>query len=260
MGFRDGQGQRSGYGVMQVGDGTTYTGQWCGSKREGYGTLFFKGGVFEGQWLQGSAHGKGAIHFQNGDTFEGTYAHNKKAGPGVYTWADGTKESGEYVAGQKDGTHLWCSGNESWEVVYEKGSLVATRRLESGPAQGAEADAKLPPPPQSTQAPEEQENEAPRQVPDKARPLPRPTPPPSPPAKAMSLPSNRCRSDSAFRAQGFTDAEIALIERRSPPSSPAAPDSRAAQPGGCSARASRLMMESVLRASFSLSRKTYLAP
>ena len=168
MGFRDVQGQRSGYGVMQVGDGTTYTGQWCGSKREGYGTLFFKGGVFEGQWLQGSAHGKGAIHFQNGDTFEGTYAHNKKAGPGVYTWADGTKESGEYVAGQKDGTHLWCSGNESWEVVYEKGSLVATRRLESGPAQGAEADAKLLPPPQSTQAPEEQENEAPRQVPDKA--------------------------------------------------------------------------------------------
>ena len=112
-------------------DGTTYTGQWCGSKREGYGTLFFNGGVFEGQWLQGSAHGKGAIHFQNGDTFEGTYANNKKCGHGVYTWADGTKESGEYAGGQKDGLHLWHSGNESWEVVYDMGTVVATRRLDA---------------------------------------------------------------------------------------------------------------------------------
>ena len=142
MGFRDGQGQRNGYGVMQVDDGTTYTGQWCGSKREGYGTLFFKGGVFEGQWLQGSAHGKGSIHFQNGDTFDGTYAHNKKSGHGVYTWAGGTRESGEYVEGQKDGVHLWRSASESWEVVYDKGALVATRRVDGGTeAQAPEEEA-----------------------------------------------------------------------------------------------------------------------
>jgi len=241
VGFRDEQGQRSGYGVMQM-DGTTYTGQWCGSKREGYGTLFFNGGVFEGQWLQGSAHGKGAIHFQNEDTFEGTYANNKKCGHGVYTWADGTKESGEYAGGQKDGLHLWHSGNESWEVVYDMGTVVATRRLDAkveapGMKQDEATDAT-----ESTPAAEASAAQAQLQVPrvlDKARPAPRPTPPPSPLAKAAHavLPSNRCRSDSAFRAQGFTDEEIALIERRSPPSSPVAPaPDRAAQPGGCSAR------------------------
>ncbi|CAE7577465.1 ARC3 [Symbiodinium sp. CCMP2456] len=250
VGFRDGQGQKSGYGVMQM-DGTTYTGQWCGSKREGYGTLFFNGGVFEGQWLQGSAHGKGAIHFQNGDTFEGMYANNKKCGHGVYTRADGTKESGEYAGGQKDGLHLWCSGKESWEVVYDMGTVVATRRLdaskvesqgmkqdeatdatESTPAAAAAAAAAAA---EAEASAAQGQTQMPRVL-DKARPAPRPTPPPSPPAKAL-LPSNRCRSDSAFRAQGFTDEEIALIERRSPPSSPVAPaPDRAAQPGGCSAR------------------------
>ncbi|CAE7312369.1 MORN3 [Symbiodinium natans] len=268
MGFRDGKGQKSGYGVMQA-DGTTYTGQWCGSKREGYGTLFFKGGVFEGQWLQGNAHGRGAIHFQNGDTFEGTYAHNKKCGHGVYTWADGTNEAGEYLGGQKDGIHLWRSGSESWEVVYEKGTVVATRRVDTADAADtvdrsdtvttAKEDVTDLRPHRSSDVPSVSaaptaaeartastaragsEKETPRAL-DKARPAPRPTPPPSPPcpsAKAGqlgSLPSNRCRSDSAFRAQGFTDQEIALIERRSPPSSPAAAPDRAAQPGGCSVR------------------------
>lgn len=240
VGFRDRQGQRSGYGVMQM-DGTTYTGQWCGSKREGYGTLFFNGGVFEGQWLQGSAHGKGAIHFQNGDTFEGMYANNKKCGHGVYTWADGTKESGEYAGGQKDGLHLWCSGNESWEVVYDMGIVTATRRLDAskverqGMKQDEATDATESTPAAAEASAAQAQTQMPRVL-DKARPAPRPTPPPSPPAKAV-LPSNRCRSDSAFRAQGFTDEEIALIERRSPPSSPVAPaPDRAAQPGGCSAR------------------------
>ena len=74
LGFRNGQGQRDGFGVMQLEDGPTYTGQWSGSKREGHGTLFFEGGVFEGQWLAGQAHGKGVVHFKNGDSFQGNYA------------------------------------------------------------------------------------------------------------------------------------------------------------------------------------------
>ena len=45
-------------------NGPTYTGQWSGSKRDGHGTLFFEKGVFEGQWVQGNAHGKGMVHFK----------------------------------------------------------------------------------------------------------------------------------------------------------------------------------------------------
>lgn len=70
MGFRNEQGQRDGFGVMQVENGPTYTGQWSGSKRDGHGTLFFEKGVFEGQWVQGNAHGKGMVHFKNGDIKE----------------------------------------------------------------------------------------------------------------------------------------------------------------------------------------------
>lgn len=50
--------------LRQVENGPTYTGQWSGSKREGHGTLFFDKGVFEGQWIQGNAHGKGIVHFK----------------------------------------------------------------------------------------------------------------------------------------------------------------------------------------------------
>jgi hypothetical protein len=47
-----------------VENGPTCTGQWSGSKRDGHGTLFFEKGVFEGQWVQGNAHGKGMVHFK----------------------------------------------------------------------------------------------------------------------------------------------------------------------------------------------------
>ncbi|CAJ1410145.1 unnamed protein product [Effrenium voratum] len=214
VGFRNGHGQRDGFGVMQVKNGPTYTGQWSGSKREGHGTLFFDGGVFEGQWTAGNAHGKGAVHFKNGDTFQGNYANNKKCGHGVYKWADGTVESGDYLEGQKHGTHLWCKGSDAWQMTYDKGTLVATQRASDTETK---ADTK--------------EFVSQKLVLDKERPTPRPTPPPSPPKSEKAREAaNRCRSDSAFRAQGFTDAEIALIERKSPPSSPAPLPDRAFLP------------------------------
>ncbi|CAJ1445435.1 unnamed protein product, partial [Effrenium voratum] len=222
VGFRNGHGQRDGFGVMQVKNGPTYTGQWSGSKREGHGTLFFDGGVFEGQWTAGNAHGKGAVHFKNGDTFQGNYANNKKCGHGVYKWADGTVESGDYLEGQKHGTHLWCKGSDAWQMTYDKGTLVATQRASDTETK---ADTK--------------EFVSQKLVLDKERPTPRPTPPPSPPKSEKAREAaNRCRSDSAFRAQGFTDAEIALIERKSPPSSPAPLPDRAFLP--MSGRASGL--------------------
>ncbi|CAK9048115.1 unnamed protein product [Durusdinium trenchii] len=259
VGFRNGQGQRDGFGVMQVEDGPTYTGQWSGSKREGHGTLFFETGVFEGQWVSGKAHGRGMVHFKNGDTFQGSYADNRKMGHGVYTWSDGTVESGQYLEGQKHGAHTWSRGKERWEMVYEKGTLVATQRLD-------QPDAAVPgatPAEGSAQRAEEgspsREFVAQKWMTDEARVVPRPTPPPSPPkqpkpvqpgplkaggsstvlhaalsashASQTAAPSGaahdapsgaarfaapsaswRCRSDSGFRAQGFTDEEIARPE------------------------------------------------
>ncbi|CAK8995035.1 unnamed protein product [Durusdinium trenchii] len=297
VGFRNGQGQRDGFGVMQVEDGPTYTGQWSGSKREGHGTLFFETGVFEGQWVSGKAHGRGMVHFKNGDTFQGSYADNRKMGHGVYTWSDGTVESGQYLEGQKHGAHTWSRGKERWEMVYEKGTLVATQRLD-------QPDAAVPgatPAEGSAQRAEEgspsREFVAQKWMTDEARVVPRPTPPPSPPkqpkpvqpgplkaggsstvlhaalsashASQTAAPSGaahdapsgaarfaapsaswRCRSDSGFRAQGFTDEEIARhAQPTGPPSSPSGRESREkAQSRVCSASRTRPAAKSLPKA------------
>lgn len=240
LGFRNGHGQRDGFGVMQVENGPTYTGQWSGSKREGHGTLFFDKGVFEGQWIQGNAHGKGIVHFKNGDTFQGNYQQNRKCGFGTYTWADGTVESGDYLEGQKHGQHHWRRGDERWEMFYHQGDLVATKRREE--VEARKNSAKSAEVSKASDQKGKKEFVAQKLAMDKARPAPKPTPPPSPPSEQRAAvpstsTSSRCRSNSAFRAQGFTDEEIALMERKSPPSSPTHPlPDRAAQPGGSSAR------------------------
>ena len=74
--------------LRQVENGPTYTGQWSGSKREGHGTLFFDKGVFEGQWIQGNAHGKGIVHFKMLGWFKGLFSGDRQGwGPPGPTWA-----------------------------------------------------------------------------------------------------------------------------------------------------------------------------
>lgn len=137
MGFRNERGQRDGYGVMHGRDGTTYAGQWAHEQREGQGALIFGGGVFEGQWVQGRVHGDGVVNFKNGDVFRGRYRWNQKHGRGVYRWADGAEEVGEYVEGKKHGWHSWRYRTEAWDILYEKGLVVAAESVPASKLAGS---------------------------------------------------------------------------------------------------------------------------
>lgn len=128
LGFRSSGGQRDGFGVLRGKDGTTYSGQWKGGKREGHGALFFEGGVFEGSWERGNAIGTGNVYFKNGDRFVGPYHQNKKEGYGKYIWADGAAEEGVYARGIKSGWHFWKRGAEHWDLHYENGTVTAATR------------------------------------------------------------------------------------------------------------------------------------
>lgn len=128
VGFRNARGEREGYGVMRNEDGTIYAGQWVANRRDGRGTVFFAGGVFEAEWVHGDAQGEGMVHFKNGDVFRGQYAGNQKCGHGMYRWADGAEETGQYVNGQKHGQHQWRFGSERWELVYGQGSVVSAQK------------------------------------------------------------------------------------------------------------------------------------
>lgn len=212
MGHRNDFGQRDGYGLLKAEDGSTYTGQWTNSRREGQGTLFFDGGVFEGQWHKNNANGEGIVHFQNGDTFRGTYENNVKSGPGTYSWADGTTEVGEYLDGRKHGWHRWtsASGKEVWDMLYEQDAVLEARRaIDSSPAKhgdgnGGDLTSSKPSGPSSVHV--DSRGHQVRPPPSKAR-LP-------PGTKMDPAPgSNRCRSDSAYRAQGWSDDDIALLNK-----------------------------------------------
>lgn len=219
MGHRNDSGQRDGYGLLKAEDGSTYTGQWANSCREGQGTLFFDGGVFEGQWHKNDANGEGIVHFQNGDTFRGTYKNNVKSGPGTYSWADGTMEVGDYVDGRKHGWHRWtsASGHEVWDMLYAKEAVMEARRaIDSSSANhsdgsGGDFTSLKSSGPSSVSI--DIRGHQVRAPPSKVR---------FPPGTKMDPApgSVRCRSDSSYRAQGFSDDEIAVLNkapsRRSP--------------------------------------------
>eukprot|EP00929_Paragymnodinium_shiwhaense_P123993 TRINITY_DN9870_c0_g1_i2.p1 TRINITY_DN9870_c0_g1~~TRINITY_DN9870_c0_g1_i2.p1 ORF type:complete len:1132 (+),score=221.80 TRINITY_DN9870_c0_g1_i2:481-3396(+) len=129
-------------GISMEGEGVMYSGQWKkgpkrmgvqkGPLRDGYGALLFDGGVYEGEWVDDKAHGKGCVHFKNGDIFSGKYVLNKKHGAGTYQWTDGATEEGEYLNDSKTGWHRWQRGDDRWGLEYEAGAVVAMQRLSSG--------------------------------------------------------------------------------------------------------------------------------
>ncbi|CAE7812907.1 PIP5K9 [Symbiodinium necroappetens] len=117
-------------------DGSSYVGQWNGSKREGTGIQVWKDGErYAGGWMADQFHGNGRFEHQNGDFYEGEFdtgaAHGKgtyqqiggakyvgewqqdqKHGFGEEAWPDGTRYSGYYVRGEKSGYGelLWADG------------------------------------------------------------------------------------------------------------------------------------------------------
>merc|ERR1712176_1316932 len=99
-----------------------------GGRREGFGTLVFANGVFEGTGLNGLATGKGTVSFKNGDNFAGLFQNSRKSGYGFYHWADGALEEGEYVKGKKHGWHRWRRGRDGWDLHYAHGKVIEAWR------------------------------------------------------------------------------------------------------------------------------------
>eukprot|EP00927_Polykrikos_kofoidii_P044401 TRINITY_DN38379_c0_g1_i1.p1 TRINITY_DN38379_c0_g1~~TRINITY_DN38379_c0_g1_i1.p1 ORF type:complete len:978 (-),score=93.08 TRINITY_DN38379_c0_g1_i1:175-3108(-) len=127
VGRKNCEGQYNGYGVLRGEDGTTYAGQWKAGFREGHGTLFFEGGVLEGQWKESMAEGIGIIRFRNGDRFKGEFRGNRKHGEGTYYWKDGSWASGTYSRGNKVGIHVRRRGSSIWEWEYSNGTVAVAR-------------------------------------------------------------------------------------------------------------------------------------
>ncbi len=80
------------------------------------------GSVFEGEWLNGLPHGKGAVTHVNGDKYIGTYKNGNRHGQATYIYADGDRYVGEYRNGEKhgQGTYTYADG-EKYVGEYRDG-------------------------------------------------------------------------------------------------------------------------------------------
>eukprot|EP00445_Apocalathium_hangoei_P068132 CAMPEP_0204142022 /NCGR_PEP_ID=MMETSP0361-20130328/19775_1 /ASSEMBLY_ACC=CAM_ASM_000343 /TAXON_ID=268821 /ORGANISM="Scrippsiella Hangoei, Strain SHTV-5" /LENGTH=389 /DNA_ID=CAMNT_0051095843 /DNA_START=56 /DNA_END=1225 /DNA_ORIENTATION=+ len=115
-------------------DGCTYTGQWLGDTRQGWGVAKWSNGqkyegqfrdnlphgrgvfteadgsTFDGRWEEGEKHGHGVYFHADGSCYQGNWLHNVKCGNGTERWPDGAKYEGQYVNGCKHGRGIFTDG------------------------------------------------------------------------------------------------------------------------------------------------------
>ncbi|MCG6146445.1 MORN repeat-containing protein [Leptospira bandrabouensis] len=94
----------TGFGVLELKDGTYYAGGFLNHRFHDYGILkHISGEKYEGYWHRGEKSGKGKIYYADGAFYEGNFRRNVKHGEGYYVWSDGTKIAGFFVDGEPQG-------------------------------------------------------------------------------------------------------------------------------------------------------------
>lgn len=112
---------REGVGTQYWNDGTVYEGNWKNDKANGKGRMVHPNGdVYEGYWENDRACGKGTFIHNYGSTdiyagvkYEGTWKNDKQNGEGFEIWPNGDRYQGQYENGLKHGfgKFQWADGN-----------------------------------------------------------------------------------------------------------------------------------------------------
>ena len=82
---------------------------WSGAvdgdgKPHGNGLLWWAGGKYDGDFVNGKMHGTGTRTYPDGRTYVGDHVAGAAEGTGTYTWANGDKYVGAFVGGLHHGT------------------------------------------------------------------------------------------------------------------------------------------------------------
>lgn len=93
-------------------DGSMYTGEFVQGKLCGNGRLIHSnsaftdedsqivhadGDVYEGEWKNDVAHGKGTYYHNDGAKYVGSWKNDKQHGKGEEEWPDGSKYKGKFT-------------------------------------------------------------------------------------------------------------------------------------------------------------------
>lgn len=81
-----------------------YEGDFINGYAHGKGKYTYAdGGYYEGSWKNDKQDGTGVDVQANGERYEGDFRGGLKNGYGVYTWRDGSKYEGDFVDGAQEG-------------------------------------------------------------------------------------------------------------------------------------------------------------
>jgi hypothetical protein len=77
--------------------GALYQGEWIGGFRHGRGAITWSDGArFEGEWVLGRAVGQGKFTHTKGEIYDGHWSNDKAHGFGIYVHNNGARYEGEW--------------------------------------------------------------------------------------------------------------------------------------------------------------------
>jgi hypothetical protein len=117
--------------------GGKYDGEWKDGSHHGRGVETFKNGdKYDGEWKDGSHHGHGVETFKNGDKYDGEWKDGSHHGRGVKTFKNGDKYDGEWKDGNHHGRGVKTFKNGDKYDGKWKGGVIHGRGMHT-PAGGA---------------------------------------------------------------------------------------------------------------------------
>ena len=127
-GSKDAEGNPHGRGIMRLGNGDFYDGEFVAGEMHGNGTHKWPSGAkYEGQWSEGVREGQGKYAFtpRGLTTYEGEFRGNRREGTGIYRWSNGEQYEGSFLNDQRHGkgSFKWSSLRED-VCTFEEGRQV----------------------------------------------------------------------------------------------------------------------------------------
>lgn len=119
------QGRREGEGTLKQG-GMSYRGAFKDDQFSGFGHLELEdGSEYQGQFAQGKPHGEGKRSDASGNEFTGTFVNGQLEGTGIFNSAEGDQYEGEFKDNQLNGKGRFENADgDVWIGEFKDGALT----------------------------------------------------------------------------------------------------------------------------------------
>ena len=104
IGGKDAKGNKQGFGIQKMRDGSRFRGMFSNDKANGWGIYEHKDGdMYQGEYQNDRTSGYGEYSHGNGAVYYGYWNDDMQFGIGYEIWGDSSQYLGEYNNGKKEG-------------------------------------------------------------------------------------------------------------------------------------------------------------